>query len=182
MKIIGLVLLFSLTSLAGPPPATAAPSVIHVIQSVVKRAIVTAPANFAGILGNQTEPDDTVNGVYAVSSQMRALCSGCDMDITDWHKVLHSETGVTEPEYWEFALSVHLGTMAPADIPALIRKILSPVIPASYKYTGVDRQSENEMEMRWRSPNGLLIRAKCLQTVTPPTYWYAIIYVQHTVV
>jgi len=166
--------------LLGPAPAGAAPSVLQTIQSIVKRAIADAPNNFAGILGNVLEPGDSVNAVFGVSPAIRNLCETCDMNITDWHRQFNARTGITEQEYWEFALSVHLGTPARNDIPAVIRSILSPVIPALYKYTGIDQVRANEIEVGWRGPDGLLLHVKSTQTSTPPTYWYAIIYVQHT--
>ena len=171
---------FAVTVLtAVPKPSDAAPSALHIIQSIVKRAIADAPRNFASIRDETTAYSNTALGTeiskdFKVSPAIQELCATCDMGISDVHRTS------TTPEYWEFNLGISLGTIARDDVPAFIRKSLSPVIPASYKYAGAYRVDKFSDEVRWNAPNGLLIRVSSELSGFGPNKRVAVIYVRHT--
>jgi hypothetical protein len=172
-------------SAAEPQPSSAAPSALQMIQSIVKRAIADAPNNFAGIRDDNTADsnmgvDTEISKDFQVSSAIRKLCEACDMGVTNWHKSVDSDSGITKPEYWEFNLGISLGTTSRGDVPASIRKNLSPVIPASFKYAGSHTVDKFDDEVLWNGPNGVLIRVDSMLSGFGPNKRVAVIYVRHT--
>lgn len=174
--ILPLVIALVLTGM--PKPSSAAPSALQTIQSIVKRAIADAPRNFAGIRDDTTaysnSLDTEISKDFKVSSAFQSVCPACDMGISDVDRTS------TTPEYWEFNLGIGLGTIARDDVPAFLRKNLSPAIPASFKYTGAYPGDSSFDEVRWTGPNGLLIRVRSTLSGYGPNERVAVIYVRHT--
>lgn len=164
---------------AVPESSSAAPSALHVIQSIVKRAIADAPQNFASIRDETSAESNTALGAeiskdFKVSPEIQGLCAACDMGIRDVDRTS------TTPEHWEFNLGLGLGAIARDQVPAFIRKGLSPVIPASYKYAGAHAADKIFDEVRWNGPNGLSIVVKSTLSGFGPNERVAVIYVRHT--
>ena len=153
----------------------------NVILSIVKQAISDAPNNFAHLQGGLKSNEDSAYGSteYDVSQALRTLCDACDMSINHWNTGTEdAATRSTLPEYWQFSLGIGIGTVAPAGVPALIRKNLTPVIPSSYRYMGVIYRDKIKITMRWLGGNGTLINLDS----TPSGYgtkWVSVIAVRH---